>query len=117
MPIREIVEAAARLIELMGAAIIVIGLLHATISYLLHLRQRAISAYDRYKVYIGKALLLGLEFLVAADVIDTVLLEPTLENVATLGLLVLIRTFLSWSVVVEIEGRWPWRPAAAERES
>jgi uncharacterized membrane protein len=117
MPIRQIVEAAAQLIELMGAAIIVIALVHATARYLWHLQQRAGSAYDRYKVYIGKALLLGLEFLVAADVIETVLLEPTLEDVATLGLLVIIRTLLSWSVVVEIEGRWPWQAVSGEKES
>jgi hypothetical protein len=58
-----------------------------------------------------KALLLGLEFLVAADIIRTVALEETLESVIVLGLLVLIRTFLSWALVVEIEGRWPWRQA------
>jgi hypothetical protein len=58
----------------------------------------------------GRSLLLGLEFLVAGDVVRTVALEPTLVNVGVLGLLVLIRTFLSWSLAVEIEGRWPWQP-------
>jgi uncharacterized membrane protein len=53
--------------------------------------------------------LLGLELLVAADVVRTVALEPTLKNVGVLGLLVLIRTFLSWSLTVEMEGRWPWQ--------
>jgi uncharacterized membrane protein len=57
----------------------------------------------------GRSLLLGLEFLVAGDVVRTVALEPTLNNVAVLGLLVLIRTFLGWSLAVEIEGRWPWQ--------
>ena len=56
-----------------------------------------------------RALLLGLEILVAADVIRTVALEPTLNNVVILGILVLIRTFLGWSLVVEIEERWPWQ--------
>ena len=59
----------------------------------------------------GKSLLLGLEILVAADVVRTVALDATLNSVAVLGLLVLIRTFLSWSLVVEIEGRWPWTQA------
>jgi hypothetical protein len=59
-------------------------------------------------------LLLGLEVLVAADIIRTVVLEPTLRNVLVLGLLVLIRTFLSWSLVLEIEERWPWQPARRE---
>jgi uncharacterized membrane protein len=58
--------------------------------------------------------LLGLEILVAADIIRTVALEATLQSVVVLGLLVLVRTFLSWALVVEIEGRWPWQP---EREA
>ena len=58
--------------------------------------------------------MLGLEILVAADIVETVALETTLQSVAVLGLLVLIRTFLSWALVVEIEGRWPWQP---EREA
>jgi len=57
-------------------------------------------------------LLLGLEFLVAADIIRTVALSPTMQNVVTLGLLVLIRTFLSWALVVEVEGTWPWQRKA-----
>ena len=65
--------------------------------------------YQNLKVSLGRALLLGLEILVAADIIRTVALEATLESVAVLGLLVLIRTFLSWALVVEIEGRWPWQ--------
>jgi uncharacterized membrane protein len=65
--------------------------------------------YQQLKIHLGKALLLGLEILVAADIIRTVALEATLQSVAVLGLLVLIRTFLSWALVVEIEGRWPWQ--------
>jgi uncharacterized membrane protein len=57
-------------------------------------------------------LLLGLEFLVAADIIRTVALEPTMSNVLMLGLLVVVRTFLSWALVVEMDGRWPWAQAA-----
>jgi uncharacterized membrane protein len=71
--------------------------------------------YGDLKVRLGKALLLGLEILVAADIVRTVALEATLESVAILGLLVLIRTFLSWALVVEIEGRWPWQPATQSR--
>jgi uncharacterized membrane protein len=65
--------------------------------------------YDQLKISLGKSLLLGLEILVAADIVRTVALEATLESVVVLGLLVLIRTFLSWALVVEIEGRWPWQ--------
>ena len=65
---------------------------------------------------LGKGLLLGLEILVAADVIRTVALEPTSENIAALGLLVVVRTFLSWSLVVEVESRWPWQKKYASVE-
>lgn len=68
------------------------------------------KGYHRFKVFMGHTLLLGLEILVAADVVYTVALEPTLQSVTVLGILVLIRTFLGWSLIVEIEGRWPWQP-------
>ncbi len=61
------------------------------------------------KIDIGLALLLGLEVLVAADIIKTVAIEPTFDSLSALGLLVVIRTFLSWALVLEIEGRWPWQ--------
>ena len=64
----------------------------------------------------GRSLLLGLEFLVAGDVVRTVALGPTLNHVAVLGLLVLIRTFLGWSRAVEIEGRWPWQAQSKKSE-
>jgi uncharacterized membrane protein len=67
------------------------------------------DAFESYKYQMGRSLLLGLEFLVAGDVVRTVALEPTLNNVAVLGVLVLIRKFLSWSLAVEIAGRWPWQ--------
>jgi len=72
------------------------------------------EGYERLKISLGRALLLGLEILVAADIVRTVALEATLQSIAVLGLLVVIRTFLSWALVVEIEGRWPWQP---EREA
>ena len=67
------------------------------------------DAVEIIKQQIGRALLLGLDLLIAADVIRTVTLEPTLENVSALGVLVVVRTFLAWSLVVELEGRWPWQ--------
>ncbi len=87
--------------------------------YLLVRRGRSAAAFTQYKHGLGKALLVALELLVAADVVQTVVLEFTLSNVAALGLLVLVRTFLSWSLVVEIEGRWPWQPErkAEQRKS
>ena len=67
------------------------------------------TTYTDFRHRVGRALMLGLEILVAADIIRTVVLDPTLSNVLVLGLLVLIRTFLSWSLVLEIEERWPWQ--------
>ena len=64
----------------------------------------------------GRGLLLGLDLLIAADVIRTVTLQPTLDNVAALGLLVLVRTFLSWSLMVELHGRWPWQRSDEVRQ-
>ncbi len=75
------------------------------------------ATYTDFRHRVGRALLLGLEILVAADIIRTVVLEPTVANVLVLGLLVLIRTFLSWSLVLEIEGRWPWQPRFEKRDA
>lgn len=112
--IRRAIEVSALGIEALAVAIILVAVLHGTGRFLFHLQSNRADAYERYKVYLGKALMLGLEFLVAADIIRTVALEPTLLNVSILGLLVVVRTFLSWSLVVEIEGHWPWRAKDAE---
>src|SRR5689334_20312961 len=116
--IRTVIEWAALVIEILGAVVLVAGvtkvaITRGTVRYLFRLEEA--GAYESYKHQLGKTLLLGLEFLVAGDVVRTVALEPTLTNVGVLGLLVLIRTFLSWSLVVEIEGRWPWL-ARTEKE-
>lgn len=74
------------------------------------------GSYDAFRATFGRAVLLGLEILVAADLIRTIAVEPTLDNLYVLGLLVLIRTFLSWSLEVEIDGRWPWRRWAEQQE-
>jgi uncharacterized membrane protein len=107
--IREAIETAALAIEALAVIIILVAIVHGTARYLLHIQQQVDGAYERYKTQLARALLLGLEFLVAADIVRTVALEPTLHNVGILALLVLVRTFLSWSIVVEIEGHWPWR--------
>jgi uncharacterized membrane protein len=113
------VEHAATGIELLAVVIIVVVILTATVLYIFQiLAQRANArTYKEYRQQVARALLLGLEILVAADVIRTVALEPTLSNVLVLGLLVLIRTFLGWSLVVEIEERWPWQSPRMEAEA
>ena len=105
------IHEAAVVVEILAVAIIAIGILVALGRFLLHsvVRRAPGDHYHALKVTLAKTLLLGLEILVAADVIVTVALEATLESVLILGLLVIIRTFLSWSLVVEIEGRWPWQ--------
>ncbi len=111
------IEYAALAIEVLAVAIIVVAMFYATGRYLFQTaihREKKRDHYQELKSRLGRALLLGLEILVAADIVRTVALEATLESVAVLGLLVLIRTFLSWALVVEIEGRWPWQPTAQE---
>jgi|SRR5262245_2509549 len=105
------VEHAATGVELLAVAIIVVVIVISTFLYLSKIvaRQADRTTYDEFRHSVGRALLLGLEILVAADIIRTVVLEPTVSNVLVLGLLVIIRTFLSWSLVLEIEERWPWQ--------
>jgi uncharacterized membrane protein len=67
------------------------------------------DAFDKFKRYMARGLLVGLDLLIAADIIKTVTLAATIENAVVLGLLVLIRTFLSWTLVLEVESRWPWQ--------
>ena len=110
--ILEWIEIAALAIEILAVVIIVAAIFYSTARFffrsVIHPGESR-SHYKQLKVSLGKALLLGLEILVAADIIRTVALEATLESVLVLGLLVLIRTFLTWALVVEIEGRWPWQ--------
>jgi uncharacterized membrane protein len=105
--IRKLVEWSATGIEVATVLLLVLAMTFGTLRFLLRLKTQT-DAYSRYRLLLGKTLILTLEFLVAADIIRTVALEQTLENVAILGLLVVIRTFLSWSLSVEIEGHWPW---------
>jgi uncharacterized membrane protein len=109
------IELVAQGLEFLGVVVIGGAFLYATVRGLLHFRQRNPDAYQRVKIFIGKALQLGLEFLVAADIIRTVTIQPTREGIVSLGLLILVRTFLSWSITVEIEGCWPWQIARTGR--
>jgi len=109
---REWIEIASLGIEWLAVAAIVGSILFGSVRFLMRIVKVGKDPYKEYKELIGNSLLLGLEFLVAADVIRTVALDLTPRNIAMLGALVVIRTFLSWSVVVEMHGRWPWRTAA-----
>lgn len=106
------IEFISRALEVCGVAVIACAFAFAMLRAALHLGQRRGDAYEHLKTYMGKALLLGLEFLVAADIIQTVIVETTLNSVLSLGLLVGVRIVLGWSIAVEIEGCWPWQVAA-----
>jgi uncharacterized membrane protein len=107
----EWIEYAALAIEVLAVVIIGFTIFYSMIRYSFQgiVQPENEGRYRELKMRLGRSLLLGLEILVAADIVRTVALEATLQSVAILGLLVLIRTFLSWSLVVEIEGHWPWQ--------
>ena len=110
-------ELLARLIELVGVAIIIGGGAIATAAYLRYGFRTADwrSAYEQYRSNLGRAILLGLELLVAADIISTITAPLTFESVGLLAAIVTIRTFLSFSLETEIDGCWPWQRAARAR--
>jgi uncharacterized membrane protein len=111
------IEVIAAAFELIGVGIIVMGFVASLIRAAGAWRTLGASdAYLAVRSTFGRSILLGLEVLVAGDIIRTVALQPTLENLAVLGLLIVIRTFLAWSLEVEIDGRWPWKRAQAEAE-
>lgn len=111
MGFEQTMDAIAKGVEVLGILTLVLGLAAALVRAGLALLggQAAENVYRIVRRVFGRSILLGLEFLVAADIIRTVAVQPSLENVAVLGLIVLIRTFLSFSLEVEIDGRWPWR--------
>jgi uncharacterized membrane protein len=99
-------------IEALAVVIIVASIIFSSLRFALQFLRRDTEPYRAYKKLLGRSLLVSLEFLVAADIVRTVLLDLTPRSIGMLGALVAIRTFLSWSVVVEIEGHWPWDSAA-----
>jgi uncharacterized membrane protein len=107
-----VIEYVAVAIEVLAVAVITVFIVWATVVYLtrrlMRRDPRDAEIYQQYRQQLGSGLLLGLEILVAADIVRTVALDPSLDSAIVLGLLVLIRTFLSWSLVVEMEHRWPW---------
>lgn len=108
-----VVEVAGRALEAAGVLVIVIGALVSTVQFVRRLTEREglDVAYGRYRQGLGRAILLGLEFLVAGDIIRTVAISPTFTSVGVLAVIVAVRTFLSFSLEVELEGRWPWQAA------
>src|SRR6185312_8125388 len=106
---REWVELSSKGIQTLAVVTIAVSIVYGSLRFLRQVSKRGGDPYRAYKELLGRSLLLSLEFLVAADVIRTVLLDLTAKGMEILGALVVIRTFLSLSLVVELEGRWPWR--------
>jgi uncharacterized membrane protein len=110
--IREFVEVAGTAAEIAGVVLIIGGLVIASARYAISPKGEGVSRYQRYRQDLGRAILLGLEVLVAADIVRTVAFTPTMDSVLVLAMIVAIRTFLSWSLALELEGKWPWQRAA-----
>jgi uncharacterized membrane protein len=109
---RRIMEIIGTGVDGVGVFIVAGGMVVATWRLALHRAHCAGNYYSLYRQDVGRAILLGLEFLIAGDIIRTVVVAPTVQNVLVLGLIVLIRTFLSLSLQLEIEGKLPWRREA-----
>ncbi|MGU3583350.1 DUF1622 domain-containing protein [Rhodococcus sp. C26F] len=118
MEISSLLEHVGTAIDVVGVGVMVIGALTATwIAATARRRGPGSEIYEPYRRNLGRSILLGLEFLVAADIIKTVAVTPTFTSVGVLAVIVLIRTFLSWSLQLEIDGRWPWQRSVPEAET
>ncbi|MEU7856111.1 DUF1622 domain-containing protein [Nonomuraea sp. NPDC049141] len=118
MQVNDVIETIGTVLDVVGVAVIAVGLVIATATFALNLaRTRRVGGlYQAYRRGVGRSILLGLEFLVAADIIKTVAVSPTFQSLGVLAIIVAVRTFLSFSLQVELEGRWPWQPAPATGE-
>ncbi|KUG51195.1 MULTISPECIES: DUF1622 domain-containing protein [Kocuria] len=117
MSFQESMELVGEAVDVAGVVAIVIGTVVASLLALRELLGRRggdRGTYESYRQRLGRSILLGLELLVAADIIKTVAITPTFESVGVLALIVLVRTFLSWSLELEITGRWPWQKEHGE---
>jgi uncharacterized membrane protein len=114
MEFQDAVEAAGRFVDAAGVVAVVAGAVIAIVVAAGRLVRREPQVYGRFRRFLGRSILLGLELLVAADIIRTVAVTPTLQSVGVLALIILIRTFLSWSLELEITGRWPWQKSGQQ---
>ena len=112
---RQWIELIARSVEVLAVTIMVVFIVIGTARFLFHSLNKIEGAYERYRIVLGKTLLLGLELLVAADIIQTVTLDLTPTNLVLLGGLVAVRTVLGWTLTVEVEGHWPWQETRESR--
>ena len=108
MEFQHIADLVGKGVDGVGVAVIVVGVLVATVLAVIRLARRDAGVYQAYRRRLGRSILLGLEFLVAGDIIRTVAVRPTFTSVGTLAVIVAVRTLLSFSLELEITGRWPW---------
>ncbi len=111
----ESIHFVSQIIEISGLSVIILGGLFSLFRFFKNLFSHQ-EAYPAFRKDLGRSILLGLEFLVAGDIISTIAIEPTLMSVSVLGLIVIIRTFLSFSLEVEIDGTWPWQKVKKAEE-
>ena len=118
MSFDEVMELVVHGFEIAGVVVLVVGSLSAFVRAGASWRRNGrAGAYEQARRDVGRAILLGLELLIIADIVLTITVDPTLRSALALGLIVLVRTFLSFSLEVELEGTWPWRRAATESGS
>ena len=111
MQLSEVLDTVGRVIDTIGVAVIAVGIVATTGLLARDLQARSRSdVYGAYRHRLGRAILLGLEFLVAGDIIRTVAVSPSFTSVGVLAVIVAVRTFLSFTLELEITGRWPWSP-------
>ena len=99
-----------QLTAICGASFLILGFIFDTIRWFTHMRKEGpIAVRERYRQSLGRSVLIGLEILVAATIIKTIIVEPSIEGVGLLAVMVIVRTILGWTTVLEINGRWPWQ--------
>ena len=103
------VDYISSMVEMIGVLTIFLGALYSLFVFFISVSKKKVNSYIQLRQTLGKSILLGLEILIAADIMATVVTDPTMKTVAVLGVIVLIRTFLSLSLQVELEGRFPWQ--------
>jgi uncharacterized membrane protein len=115
----EVMSDAVKVFELVGVAILVVGSTLAFAGYALELLRRTprLTAFKDLRASLGRSILLGLEVLVVADIVRTIVVEPTLESAATLGVIVLVRVLLSFAIDIEVDGVAPWRKRAERADA
>ncbi len=114
----EIARLASLVLEAASFAVILLAVTLATVVFLVQaLREGLVTNYRDYRANLGRGILIGLELLIAADIIKSVVIDPTLDSMLVLGGIVVIRTFLSISLEVEINGHWPWETTRLTQET